>query len=419
MVNAFVTFSIRLHKSSSVQGRKDGKFPIVLQVTWNRKVRRKRLGLSTTLDQWDFDNHEFKKGVHGRREKNEKIEEAERKAVKIYQKHFEERPFNYKEFVELYEAKPADKKVGVAAFCQVVSDNFIKTGQANSAHYYKYTGVAVLKVAPKDISFDDFTEDWLRKFEDYYQSRGVKCFNYMVHLRSVFNKAVEKRIADFKRNPFKNPYTNPYGYDFSRLKKSKIKKTNDMRMKDLSKEQLAALWNYKPRTENEAKYLSLWFFSFFNFGVNLIDIAMLKHSDIKGNRWFYQRSKTGTGLKKGKPLLPEALEIITKYDTKGKYIFDILNGYNKDEKTKTDRVRSYSVYIRNSCKVVSKRLGFDGYFTYYSARYSSATLALNEGADRNTVSHLLDHENFSTIDNYAGRADDEKVVKAMDILRLK
>ena len=64
-------------------------------------------------------------------------------------------------------------------------------------------------------------------------------------------------------------------------------------------------------------------------------------------------------------------------------------------------------------------MGWDGYFTYYSARYSSATLALNEGAGRNTVSHLLDHENFSTIDNYAGRADEGKVLEAMEILRLR
>jgi hypothetical protein len=76
-------------------------------------------------------------------------------------------------------------------------------------------------------------------------------------------------------------------------------------------------------------------------------------------------------------------------------------------------------YIRKAAKRISKRLGFDGCFTYYSARYSSATLALNEGVDRNTVSHLLDHENFSTIDNYAGRANDENMVKAMEVLRLR
>ena len=84
-----------------------------------------------------------------------------------------------------------------------------------------------------------------------------------------------------------------------------------------------------------------------------------------------------------------------------------------------NRIKDYSGYIYKVAKRVSERVGFDGYFSFYSARYSSATLALNEGADRNTVSHLLDHENFSTIDNYAGRADDSKVLEAMELLRLK
>ena len=342
-------FVLRMQKAQTKK-RKDGKYPIVLQVTWKRQVRRKRLGVSAFIEQWDFENHEFKKGTHKRRERNQELENLLEKAKKTYEKNLDENTFSFQRFFDLLEEKPVEN-VGVAEFCQKVSDGFIKTGQANSAHYYKWTGNAVLKVSPNDIPFSDFTEDWLRDFEDYYQSRGVKCFNYFVHLRSVFNKAVQKRIADYKNNPFKNPYTNPYGYDFSHLKKSKIGQFGN-RIKDLSKEQLIKLRNYKPRTEDEEKYLSIWLFSFFNFGVNLIDLASLKRSDIKNGRWFYQRSKTGTGLKKGKPLLPEALEIIEKYDTGKKYIFDILNGYDKDEKTKTDRVRAYARYIRNACTKV-------------------------------------------------------------------
>lgn len=412
-----VVFAIRMYKIKSVKNQ-EGKYPIVLQVTWNRKVRRKRVGVSASIEQWDFNNHEFKKRVNGRWEKNKKLEEIEMKAIKIYEQHFDDKPFSYKDFLDLMWKKEEKKKMTVAKFCESVSQDFLKKGKANSAHYYKYTGTAILKVSPNDISFDEFTEDWLRKFEDYYQSRGVKCHNYMVHLRSVYNKAVQKRLVDFKNNPFKNPYTNPYGYDFSHLKKSKIGQFGN-RIKDLSKEQIKQLWEYEPQTEKEAKFLAIWFFSFFNFGVNLTDVAALKNSHIRDNRWFYQRSKTGTGLKKGKPLLPEALDIIVKYDTKGKYIFDILEGYDESEEAKTTRIRRYARYIRNACTVISKRLKFDGYFTYYSARYTSATLALNEGADKNTVSHLLDHANFSTIDNYAGRADDDKVLKTMELLRMK
>lgn len=410
------SFAIRLDKSSPLA---DGTFPIVLQVTFNRKVRRKRLGMNASLDQWDFNNHEFKKGIHGRRDKNQELEDIESNAKKIYRDYFKTRTFNFKKFVELF-SKKSSGETGVIEFCMKVSDKFIQNGQAHSGKDYKKMAQVIRKVSPNDLTFAEFTEEWLQEFEDYYTSKGTRCYTYMVHLRALYNKAVKSRIADFRHNPFKNPYTNPYGYEFSRLKKLKLGKSNPNRIKDLSREQLLQLVEYVPMSQKEEEYLSLWWFSFYMFGVNLIDIAQLKRSDIKGKRWFYERSKTGTGLKAGKPIIPEAMELIEKYDTGDKYIFPILNdGYDKDELTKVSRVRDYSGYIRKAGVKVSKRIGLDGYFTFYSARYSSVTLALNEGADRNTVSHLLDHENFSTIDNYAGRADDEKVVKVMEILRLR
>ena len=103
-----------------------------------------------------------------------------------------------------------------------------------------------------------------------------------------------------------------------------------------------------------------------------------------------------------------------------KYIFPILVRYYDTPPLKlANRIKDYFGYSYKAAKRISKRIGFDGYFSYYSARYSSATHALNEGADRNTVSHLFDYEKFSTIDNHADRTDDDKVGKAMEILRLQ
>lgn len=50
--------------------------------------------LTAMPEQWDFDNHEFKKGVHGRREKNQELEGFENKAKRIHKGHFEGKPFN-------------------------------------------------------------------------------------------------------------------------------------------------------------------------------------------------------------------------------------------------------------------------------------------------------------------------------------
>ena len=425
-----VMFAIRLDKSSSSKS-KNGKRPIVLQVTWDRKVRRKRLGISAYEHQFSIlkDPKKRKERVElsdmrGVGEAQEHIDSELRRAKEIYAEHFKNRTFNFNRFIDLFDhvEEEEDKPVmKVAEFCDRVAEDFETNGQANSAHYYRYTGVAVLKVSPKDISFEEFDEFWLKEFVKKSRERGIKCYNYLVHLRSIYNKAVEEQIVDYKNNPFKNPYTNPRGFDISKHKKSKIAQVNKDKIKDLNKEQLIQLKNFTEMTDSQKKYLAIWWFSFYCFGVNLIDVAKLKYKHIKNGRWYYGRSKTGVSLKTGKPLLQEALDIIEEYGTGGSgddYIFDILVGYDSSEKIIAARVLRYATYIRNATWRISRNMGWDVYFTYYSARYSSATLALNEGADRNTVSHLLDHENFSTIDNYAGRADDEKVLKAMEILRL-
>lgn len=418
MSDVFVTLFVRMHKTNSVK-RKDGKYPLVLQVTRNRKVRRKRLGLFASIEQWDFNNHEFKKGVHGRREKNKELEQIEEKARKVYNKHFEGKPFDYKKFTSLLQEKPVEN-IKVIDFCLEVSQDFLRKGKANSCNDYKVLSNAIKKISPNDLFFYEFTQEWLDEFEEYHVRRGVRCFDYMARLRALFGKAVQKKIADFRNNPFKNPYTNPYGYDISKLRKLKIAKVNLGRIKDLSKKQLLLLKTYEARTAKEQEYMDVWWFSFYMFGVNLTDLAQLKRSHIKNGRWFYERSKTGVGLKRGKPIIPEAQAIIDRQDKSNEYIFPILtNGYDSDPLRIVNRIQNYAGHIRKTAKKICDRVGIDGYFTYYSTRYSSATLALNEGADRNTVSHLLDHENFSTIDNYAGRADDTKILEAMQILRLQ
>lgn len=426
-------FATRLDKSANAKS-KDGKFPIVLQVTWDRKVRRKRLGVFAYEHQFTVyrDKRRKKEKVELSNMKNVKeyqdhIDDELQRAKDIYKEYFQDREFNYNRFVDIFDREDEQESelagMKVAEFCYRVAQDFDNNEQPKSANYYRHTAVAVLKVSPKDIAFDEFDEFWLKEFVRKSRERGIKAYNYLVHLRSVFNKAVEEQIADYKNNPFKNPYTNPRGFDISKYKKSKIAKVNKNRIKDLSKEQLIQLKNVENLTKKQKKYLAIWWFSFYCFGVNLIDIAKLKYKHIKDGRWYYDRSKTGVSLKSGKPLLQEALDIIEEFGTGGSgndYVFDIIVGFDKNEKAIADRVLRYAKYIRDAAYYACKnKLKWDGYFTFYSARYSSATLALNEGADRNTVSHLLDHENFSTIDNYAGRADDKKVLKAMQILRLQ
>lgn len=423
----FVTFVTRLHKAIK---NSDGKHPVVLQITWDKNVRRKRTGLWVKPHQFYLDDEGKARlrDISRRKEKQKTIDLYRRNAVRIYEDAFENEEFNYKQFVKLLDEKCKKKKkkliekVKVGEYALKVSNRFLQSGQVRSSTDYKNLSNLIFRISPNDLYFEEFDYDWLKKVEDDFNDRGIKGFNWMNYLKILYGKAVQDRVIDFKKNPFKNPYTNPYGFDISRFKKRRVSRTNNSRIKDLTLDQLRKIKSYEPKNQKEAEYLDVWFFSFYMFGVNLTDVAKLEKRDIKDGRWYYERSKTGVGLKQGKPILPEALEIIERWsriNPSSKYVFPIItNEYDTDELTIATRVCHYAGYIRKSANRICKRIGIDGYFTYYSARYSSATLALNSGADRNAVSHLLDHSNFSTIDHYAGRADDSKIVEAMELLRI-
>lgn len=422
-----VMFAVRLNKSEI---NAEGKCPVVLQTTFDRKVRRKSTGVWVNEEQFYIDDQKRGriKNARGIDEKSKKIQNYLKWANRILEDEFEDSTFNYKEFAKELEKKVnpekenLSKSVKVSQFAKIVSEDFIAKGQARSGSDYKYLSNFILTISPKDIEFDQFDINWLKKVEKYYDERGAKGKNTVHRLKLLFGKAVQERHADYRKNPFKNPYTNPYGFDTKRFNRRRVSKANPNRLKAIPESKLKQLANYKPISEKEAEYLDIWWFSYYCFGTNMTDIAPLKKQHIKDGRWFYNRSKSNVGLKMGKPLSKKALEIVNRWSkkySKSDYIFPILiNDYDKTPEIQAKRERDYVGYIRKMAVRVSKKLGWDDYFTFYSARHTSLTVALNKGVDRNTVSHLADHSNLSTLDHYAGHANDENIVAAIDVLTL-
>ena len=104
---------------------------------------------------------------------------------------------------------------------------------------------------------------------------------------------------------------------------------------------------------------------------------------------------------------------------KGKYVFDILNGgYDKDEETLVNRVDNYNRNIRKCTVRVSKKLGFEGYFTPYSGRHTAINVALSNGIDTNTVRSAVDQKSMSAIDFYAAESRSEKLIDLMQGLQV-
>lgn len=252
-----VMFVTRLHKAIK---NDQGKHPVVLQITWERNVRRKRTGIWARPNQLfvDDDGKARLREIDGKKLKQKKLDLMQRMARRVYEDHYEDEEFDYGEFcrildetLDLKKAESREKKMMVAQFSNLVADNFEKSGQVRSAMDYRVLSALILKVSPKDIYFSEFTVDWLKKLEAHFNRKETRGYNYMNLLKVLYNKAVQARQADYRKVPFKNPYTNPYGYDISKLKKRRIAKVNTSRIKDLSIEQIKQLRSYDVRNEKE------------------------------------------------------------------------------------------------------------------------------------------------------------------------
>lgn len=414
-------FVIKLDIHTKLSG---GKFPVVIQITWDKKVRKKRIkGYSCSKENWDFEENRYSYLEPKSHKKNEHIEVFLAKCKKVARQNFFD-DFNYPKFSELLQEgdkKAEVKEMTVTDFCFEVMKEKIEDGAVGSANNYKGLASALDKAFDKKVWLSDFGIYHIRKFANNLRERGCKGYNYLKFLKILYNKAIKKGYVDGKNCPFKNEF-NRDGFDISKYKNKPSNFINKNRIKDLSEDEIKMVVDYyrtKTISEKEHKYLSIWMLSYFFFGVNFIDIAKMKWSDIQNGYWMYSRSKTGVTNELGKPIHEEAMAIMKRHDSGGKYIFDISNGFDHDPEIFHKRLSDYKSRTGKCYKRISKRLGFEGdrYFTFYSGRYTAPTIALGNGVDVNTVKTLMDHKNIKTTNRYLGMVKDkEKLANAINIL---
>jgi hypothetical protein len=178
-----------------------------------------------------------------------------------------------------------------------------KIGTADS---YRYARNKFKEYRPK-LNFDDVTPEFLNGFQRWMikegKSRTTVGF-YMRAMRAMYNDAIKQGDANKLLYPFED-YTPP---------------TSRKRKIALELEDMKKFFDYpEPKEEWKAKAWAMFKFSYLTSGMNLTDIANLKHSDIKEDFFTYDRIKTVDTKKNNEPievhLLPETKKIIQRYGT--------------------------------------------------------------------------------------------------------
>lgn len=410
-----VSFNLRLYTYKTLD---NGKHPVVIQVSWRDikpNIRRKHLGIPCHKHDWDRENHCLKKEAWGHVKKNAQLKEYLNKARLIYR---EMEDWDYKVWAEVFDSK--EDEITFDQWAKQLIKEYNTRGQAGTADHYRDSVKALQKFMGKQkIYFEEITERVLGNLERSQIERGFKGRRNFVGLKVIIGAAVKRRIIDKELMPFYCGY-NPTGYSFAHLDKVKIpkKRNTSQWIKRLGKH-TAKILDYEAKTPSAQRDMDLWRFSYYTMGTDLKDIALMKYKDIEDGLWFYNREKTGEGGL-GKPLIKEAMEIVKRHhDPQNKYVFNwIMEDGKHDENDRLIRNRINCIIsnLRRRYMKISKEIELDGHFAWRSARYSSASNAVNWGGNVKDVQVLMDHSSVTTTERYARYANHQNMLETLELL---
>lgn len=290
-------------------------------------------------------------------------------------------------------------KTSFISFLDYRISSLIESNRLGTANNYRRAKASLLRFLDgKDLAFSDINEGWVEDYSDWLAKRGLlrnSVSFYMRILRAVYNKGVRKGFAK-PGNPFSAAYT---GIDRTRKRFVAKEVVRRLCSLDLSGD---------PQL---SKTRSLFMFSLYARGMAFIDIAFLRHENIKGREIIYRRRKTGQILRIR--IESEMRDIIKEFsgrDSAGGYLFGIIPEASEKEKYSAYE-RSLSTYNYRLRKM-SEMLGLPEPLTSYTARHTWASLAQKWDVPVSVISAGMGHASEKTTRIYLSSLDNSLIDRA-------
>jgi integrase/recombinase XerD len=385
----------------------NGEFTVALRVTQNRI--RKYFNLSTlvtdqslkfrcTLEHWRPAELEdnglglFLRTVKGYKQLNAILEEKLNLAQSILREYDQsDIPFDFDNFEQDLRGNRNGKRKGkllLQDYYSLLIKELEEQHKVGLVTVYEDTKNMLYKFRPSayltdvNVKFLEAFEAWLR-FE-----RSNKDPTISVKIRNI-QRVINLAIADklFKADD----------YPFGEKKYSVNKRLNHKTRKRFVPIDIISKVKELDIENDEALRLSrdIFLFSYYTRGMNFIDIAGLKWTDIENNEIHYVRRKTGQLFEI--PINEHALEIMNYYKEHnhkaGGYIFPIYDiEIHKTEKQRYTRKKTAIKKVNDKLKDVAKLIGHEGLkLTTYVSRHSYATNLKLAGVATSYISEALGH----------------------------
>ncbi len=371
----------------------EGKYPIAIRVTKDRRSSFISIGQYILEDQWDAKNKVVKKSHPNSARLNNIIQ---KRLYEANDKYLElESQDNATTAINIQ--KQVKKKDSGTTFFQL-TNTFLahkeKAGKYNTYLADKSRLKHFKNFLPNgDIAFPEITELLLKKYISYLKTKAKNndrsIINNLITIRAIFNLAIREGIVDRKYYPFgsgkiqiKLPQSLKIG-----LTKEEVKKIEELNLEMGS-------W------VNHAR--NIWLISFYFAGMRVSDVLHMRWSDLKDDRLYYAMGKN---QKVGSLKIPEkALAIIKQYEqdkqSQNDFIFPDL------KTAKLDSPRDIARKMNTATKQLNKylkRLGeqaeIDKKLTMHIARHTFGNIS-GDLIPIQMLQKLYRHSSVTTTINY-------------------
>lgn len=392
------TIKVLCYKSKTLS---NGEHPLMVCVCKDGKRKYQSLGISIKAEQWDFKSNLPKTKCPNRDRIilliNERINEIQKAAL---DKRIAGKNFTATTLIESTTNNTINKTVGEYYLTYI--QNLKKENRIRYTGMFEVSYSSFIKFNKHlDIPFSDIDATWLKRYELWMKEQNLSVSTISTrirHLRAVFNLAIAEHSIKNDCYPF-------HSYKVSKLYKQTAKRA-------ISKKEVLKIMQYQGDTPMECLAIDVFVFSYLNAGINFIDIAKLKRSNIVESQLIYNREKTKKLI--NVPLQQKAMEIIAKYENdKSPYLFPILTPFHKTEIQIANRLHKVLAKINKHLKEIGKKLKLPIPLTTYVARHSYATVLKRAGVSTSIISESLGHGSEKITQVYLDSFDNSQINDAM------
>lgn len=425
MIKCFVMATVRVYIRK--RAAKDGKYPISICITINRKQEYILTGQKLdSLNQWDEKAQRVKKSHPNATRLNNfllnELAKANDKALEM-----ETRGHISAKDVKIG-LKPVDETK--AYFCEVANryleeqklcGNYEthKTDWGRLKRFYEFTNNG-------KITFPEITVDLLQRYLvllkqakkwSYRKSAMPKPLsertitNHLIIIRTIYNRAITAKLASKDDYPF--GAAGKVSIKFPQSSKMGLSEAEIKSLEELDLSELSAIYQ-------DAR--NIWLMEFYFAGMRITDCLLLKWSDFQDGRLYYQMSKNG---EHGSVKVPgKALAILKQYQKScgnkatnpHNLVFPLLENLpSLDDRYELRRKIAYAGQrLNKAMEKIMEMIGSTKNASQHKARHSFAQRAEEKEIHPKVLQKMYRHESILTTMKYQSNFSFKKADDAID-----